>query len=162
MQHVVDWLLLLIHSYFSVVLLIGLLWCTLEMPGRSVCKACFSARPTSRVPAHSCLPSFDVFRIWSVRIIKNAKPPSPNVTKGERRALRDLKKDKSIILSADKGRSIQKLVKKLQDLKNQDKIDLPHYHSPYPTTETTPWLYELANNEETPLRPIVSSFGSIT
>jgi hypothetical protein len=41
-----------------------------------------------------------------VRLLKNTKPPTSNITKGERTALDSLKKDKTItILPADKGRA---------------------------------------------------------
>ena len=46
-------------------------------------------------------------RADSVKVIKNARPPTSNVSREERQALKDLKQDDSIIaISADKGRAV--------------------------------------------------------
>ncbi|XP_013380543.1 uncharacterized protein LOC106151709 [Lingula anatina] len=134
-----------------------------------------------------------------VGAIKSSKPPTDNISREERRALLDLKKDKSImILAADKGRATvvlnrtdyehkiqqllnddntyeklkrdptaaykRKLTKCLLRLQKEGKLSRSQYAQLYPTAETPPKLYGLPkiHKEGTPLRPIVSSIGSIT
>ncbi|XP_072019492.1 uncharacterized protein [Amphiura filiformis] len=123
-----------------------------------------------------------------------------NLSKEERKALEDLKKDKDIrILPADKGRLVvvlntedyqnkcekllsdtntyknlgtrdptnkykKELISVLQDLENEGGINRVEYRKLYPTTENPPKFYGLPkiHKKDTPLRPIVSSIGTIT
>ena len=66
------------------------------------------------------------FRVQVKSAIQRIKPPRSNLTRGERRAIAELKKDKSrMILTADKGEALVVLntedyLKKAEDLLNQN------------------------------------------
>ena len=57
-----------------------------------------------------------------------------------------------------------KLINLLKDWEKNDKIPKPLYYNLYPTSEEPPKMYGLPkiHKQDTPLRPIVSSVGSIT
>ncbi len=138
-------------------------------------------------------------RAECVKVIGSSHPPKSNLTKGERKAMQDLRKDKNItILPADKGRctvimnttdyqqkakqlveddstyvkldknptkkykdQLKGIVKKLLD---QEDITKAKYYLLCPSTETVPRFYGLPkiHKPSCPLRPIVSSIGSVS
>ena len=132
-------------------------------------------------------------------ILRKHKNIKSNITKEERAAISELKKDKNIkILPADKGKCTvvldtdtykskcldllndtktyeklsrdptpkykKELVAILKSLKDTDSIDEKVWRQIYPTTDTPPRFYGLPkiHKAHIPLRPIVSSIGSIT
>ena len=132
-------------------------------------------------------------------ILRKHKSIKSNITREERAAISELKKDKSIkILPADKGKCTvvldtdtykskcldllndtktyeklkkdptpkfkKELVAILKSLKDNDSIDEKVWRQIYPTTDTPPRFYGLPkiHKGHIPLRPIVSSIGSIT
>ena len=135
-----------------------------------------------------------------VNTISRPRTYESNISPLERKALKDLKSDKSIrILPADKGRCVVildkseyeekceellsdsktyvklgkrnptttykgQLVKVLSDIEEEGGINRDQYRSLYPTSETPPKFYGLPkiHKQSRPLRPIVSSIGSIT
>ena len=130
--------------------------------------------------------------------IKKMQPPKYNLTKGEHKAMEELKKDKTrMILTADKGISIvvldkeeyikkadellsqsyyknistdptnkykNKLLTLLKKIKTEGGVDDATCRRLYPTGASPPKFYGLPNVHKTgmPLRPIVSSIGSVT
>lgn len=126
-------------------------------------------------------------------------PPPSNVSKDERKALKDLQSDNSIvILPADKGRCTvvmdsgaykekcnlmlkdtntyqqlprdptakykKELADYIRELKDEGEIDFALSRQLYPTTDSPPKFYGLpkVHKQNMPLRPTVSSIGSIT
>ena len=142
----------------------------------------------------------DSLRCETVGVLKSYKPPKPNLSRAESKALDNLQRDPDIeILPADKGRCTVVMNKKdyqskvttllsdtktyeklksdptqkykkelseyLKQLRDNDKaIDWKLWKELYPTTEAPPKLYGLpkVHKANLPLRPIVSSVGSIT
>ena len=141
----------------------------------------------------------DSLRSEVVKVVKNTKLPTSNISKDERKALYDLKKDKDImILPADKGRATvimdttdykdkvqtlladtntytklqrnptqkfkNKLINILREWKRQNTISEQLYWKIYPESDESPKFYGTPkiHKQGTPLRPIVSTCGSIT
>ncbi|XP_078698375.1 uncharacterized protein LOC144925943 [Branchiostoma floridae x Branchiostoma belcheri] len=125
-----------------------------------------------------------------VGILQNAKPPKPNLTKEEKRAIKSLKGNKDIvILPADKGKAHNekklledkntykvigptnptkklkgRLQRKLREIKKAGHLDPKVYDKIYPTSDATPRFYATPKIHKDPLklRPIVSGINSIT
>ena len=116
--------------------------------------------------------------------MKNIQTPRPNITREERKAIEELRKDDTkMILTVDKGVSMvvlnrddyhQKAEALLQDSayrpipndptnKYKNKL-IATYKKLYPTGAGSPKFYGLPklHKEGTPLRPIVSSIGAVT
>ncbi|KAI8484209.1 hypothetical protein Bbelb_379940 [Branchiostoma belcheri] len=100
--------------------------------------------------------------------LKVSKPPASNITREERTALKDLATNQDIlILPADKGRCTVVLDRQQYDrkkLQTEGVLDRPTYLKLNPTTEQPPAFYGLPkiHKQSVPLRPIVSSIGSVT
>ncbi|KAI8487847.1 hypothetical protein Bbelb_342950 [Branchiostoma belcheri] len=115
--------------------------------------------------------------------LKVSKPPASNITREERTALKDLATNQDIlILPADKGRCTVvldreqydrkdptnkfkgKISSALKKLQTEGVLDRPTYLKLNPTTEQPPAFYGLPkiHKQSVPLRPIVSSIGSVT
>ena len=134
----------------------------------------------------------------SIKKVNKAKL-RPNISREESIAMRELKKDDTImVLPADKGKATvimdttvykdklktilddsqtyeilkkdptttykNKLINLLKEWEKNGKIPKPLYYNLYPTSEEAPKMYGLPkiHKKDTPLRPIVSSVGSIT
>ena len=134
-----------------------------------------------------------------VKCLKKAKAPRSNISKEERIALQELKRDRNIItLPADKGRAIvllnreeydKKMLELLKDTKTYSKLDkdptneyknqlisiLRRWQKEqpipkdlkdkiYPTSQEVPKIYGTPkiHKPSFPLRPIVSSIGSVS
>ena len=131
-------------------------------------------------------------------LLKRAKPPKSNITKEEKKALKELREDQDrMVLTADKGVAMvvmdrkeyqekvenllvstayktipadptnkmkAQLIQMLRRLKRETNMDEGMYRTMYPTGCTAPKFYGLpkVHKTGTPLRPIVSSRGSIT
>ena len=131
-------------------------------------------------------------------LLKKARAPRANITREEKKALRELKEDKDrIVLTADKGvamvvldkkeylekaeallaqptyRTIDKdptnklkarLIQTLRRIKRDTNMGEGMYRTMYPTSCTSPKFYGLPkiHKSGTPIRPIVSSRGSVT
>ena len=126
------------------------------------------------------------------KVLRYSHPPKPNLTKAQNLALRELKRDRDhIVLTSDKGvtmvimdrqdyinkanhllnqntyKSIakdptnsikNKLINILKRVKTKTGLDSNAYKSMYPTGCVLPKIHK----PDTPLRPIVSSCGSVT
>ncbi|XP_060534544.1 uncharacterized protein LOC132706961 [Cylas formicarius] len=118
-------------------------------------------------------------RTESARILRRAKPPKSNVSSKEKRAIRDLNKDISVIvLPADKGNATvvlntvdyEKKIGDLLDPKTYKKLQQDPTNRILKKTNTLikkssiePEIQrKLSNSEAVPLRPIVSAIGSPT
>ena len=131
-------------------------------------------------------------------LLRKAKIPKPNLTKGERIGLTQLKKDHDmVVLTADKGVAMvvmdkqdyvnkaeallaqlacktipgdptnkikAQLITKLRRIKRDNNLDEGTYKAMYPTGCVPPKFYGLPKIHKTgnPLRPIISSRGSVT
>ncbi|GJQ73674.1 hypothetical protein Trydic_g14012 [Trypoxylus dichotomus] len=105
-----------------------------------------------RLPAEEA----EEIRHKTCRILQKPKPPARNITKEERKALEDIRRNKNlIVVRADKGNAT---VRDRQDynMKIQMLLDTDHYKklNNDPTTKR--------HNTGNPLRPIVSTCGSPT
>ena len=94
------------------------------------------------------------------RVLRSSHP-QPNLTKAQSQALREFKRDRDhIVLTADKG----VLINILKWVKSQTSLDSVTYKSMYPSGCVPPnsmgstKIHKL----DTPIRPIVSSCGSVT
>ncbi|XP_060528287.1 uncharacterized protein LOC132703174 [Cylas formicarius] len=109
-------------------------------------------------------------RTESARILRRAKPPKSNVSSKEKRAIRDLNKDISVIvLAADKGNATvvlntvdyEKKIGDLLDPKTYKKLQQDPTNRILKKTNTLYGLPKI-HKEAVPLRPIVSAIGSPT
>ena len=138
------------------------------------------------------------FRVQVKVAIQKIQKPKPNITRGERMAIAELKKDPSrIVLTADKGVALvvmntedykkkteellnqntyraitsdptmrlkNKLISMLKSIKTKGGMSEELYRRLYPTGAGSPKFYGLPKIHKlgTPLRPIVSSIGTVT
>ena len=132
------------------------------------------------------------------QVLRSSHPPKPNLTKAQKSAIRELKRDRDcIVLRADKGvamvimdrqdyiskannllsqntyKTIQqdptntiknKLITTLKRVKSQTALSNQAYKAMYPMGCVPSKFYGLLkiHKPDTPLRPIVSSCGSVT
>ncbi|XP_072037406.1 uncharacterized protein [Amphiura filiformis] len=83
-------------------------------------------------------------RFDCVDILKNAKPPSSNISKEERSALRDLKADDSVlIVPSDKGRATVLLNKTAYQEKAKDLLSDSKTYQPLPKDPTPKYKSQL-------------------
>ena len=141
----------------------------------------------------------DEFRAEIARILKQARPAKPNISKEEWKAIKELRSDKEhLVVTADKGVTlvvmdkkeyIQKMNQLLEDkntyrllkmdptnkhknrlinilrrIKSEGRLEEGSYKKMYPTGASSPKLYGLPkiHKNDIPLRPIVSSQGSVS
>ena len=141
----------------------------------------------------------DEFRADIARILKQARPSKPNISKEEWKAIKELRTDKDyLVLTADKGVALvvidkkdytkkmnqlledkntyrllkmdptnkqkNRLINILRRIKSEGRLEESTYKKMYPTGTSSPKLYGLPkiHKKEIPLRPIVSSQGSVS
>ena len=141
----------------------------------------------------------DEFRADIARILKQARPSKPNISKEEWKAIKELRTDKDcLVLTADKGvvlvvidkidytkkmnqlledkntyrllkmdptnKQKNRLINILRRIKSEGRLEESTYKKMYPTGTSSPKLYGLPkiHKKEIPLRPIVSSQGSVS
>ena len=141
----------------------------------------------------------DEFRADIARILKQARPSKPNISKEEWKAIKELRTDKDcLVLTTDKGVALvvidkidytkkmnqlledkhtyrllkmdptnkqkNRLINILRRIKSEGRLEESTYKKMYPTGTSSPKLYGLPkiHKKEIPLRPIVSSQGSVS
>ncbi|KAI8507908.1 hypothetical protein Bbelb_141480 [Branchiostoma belcheri] len=166
-----------------------------KIPSIDIVTETESAIRRARLPQRQA----EALRTKVATTLKVSKPPTSNITREERTALKDLATNQDIlILPADKGRCTVVLDREQYDRKVQDLLgdkdtytplkkdptnkfkgkissalkklqtegvlDRPTYLKLNPTTEQPPAFYGLPkiHKQSVPLRPIVSSIGSVT
>ena len=131
-------------------------------------------------------------------LLKKAKPSKSNISREEKKALKELREDQGrLVLTVDKGVAMVvmdrkdyqekvegllasttykaistdptnklkvQLIQKVRRIKRETNMDEGTCRSMYPTSCTAPKFYGLPKIHKTgtPLRPIVSSWGSVT
>ena len=130
----------------------------------------------------------DEFRVQVKVAIQRIQKPKPNITRGERKAIAELKKDPSrMVLTADKGVALvvmnkedyntyraitsdptmrlkNKMINMLKSIKTKEGMSEDLHKRLYPTGAGSPKFYGLPkiHKQGMPLRPPVSSIGTVT
>ena len=115
-------------------------------------------------------------KIWGIQSTKTSPDPKPNLKREETKALKQLKanikKAKALLDDTNTYKPIttdpttklkNRLINILKMMKGEGKIDENTYRKIYPTGASAPKFYGLPkiHKEDVPLRPIVSSIGSV-